>query len=159
MKIILTKKKEKIYVDDNQYEKLSKFKWYIVNDDSGNKYARRNGGKYPHQTAILMHREIMDPTKELQVDHIDGNGLNNQKHNLRICTNSQNAANLHRNKRNTSGYKGVSWNIGAKKWCAEIKCNGKKYNLGYFTNPKLAHERYLEKAKEVFGKYFSDYSY
>lgn len=156
MKIILTKKGEKIFIDDNQYERLSKYKWYVVNDDSGNKYARRNGGKFPHQTCVSMHREIINPQKKLQVDHIDGNGLNNQGSNLRVCTNSQNSANRSYFGRNKSGFRGVSWDSHRKKWGAYIGFQNKIYKLGFYKSALEAKKIYDAKAKILFGEFYNN---
>ncbi len=83
-------------VDDEDYERLSKNKWYIMklyHCDTEILYARRYDGsvKDENYKAILMHREILNVHgREKKVDHKDGNGLNNQKQNLRICTHSDN---------------------------------------------------------------------
>lgn len=88
-------------VDDEDYEKVIGLTWYLQNK----KYACYIIKNF----AIFMHRLIMCAKEGQVVDHIDGNGLNNQKTNLRICTQVENGANRSKNKNNKSGYKGVSF--------------------------------------------------
>ena len=79
-----------------------------------------------------MHSVIAKTPKGLETDHIDGDTLNNQKRNLRVCTKSQNQHNRKISSNNKSGFKGVSYNKKNKKWQADIQCNGVKIYLGYF---------------------------
>ena len=135
-------------VDTDDHERLSKFKWTL--HQKGNcKYARRNK-HHPdgRQTTILMHREILSSP---MIDHIDGNGLNNQRTNLRPCTNSQNSANRKKSKRNTSGFKGVCKR--SKRWDAYIRVGGIQIHLGCFDTPEQAAHAYDRKAIEVFGEF------
>lgn len=100
-----------------------------------------------------LHQIIMgEIPKGMVIDHIDGNPLNNQKSNLRICTPQQNQFNQ-RKTRGVSKYKGVSWYKNYKKWMAKIKFNGRTYNLGYFNTEIQAAKAYDEKAKEIFGEF------
>ena len=93
----------------------------------------------------------------LQVDHIDGDVLNNQKSNLRICTQQENAKNRKINKNNTSGIKGVSktkrkeWR--SKTWQAIIGADGKNTHLGYFYTAEEAGRAYKKAAKELYGDF------
>ena len=99
-----------------------------------------------------MHRLIMDAQERQEIDHADGNGLNNQKDNLRFCTHSQN----HMNRKPTKGsskYKGVSWHKAAKKWNARITLNKKTVSIGYFDSEIIAAKAYDEKAIELFGEF------
>jgi hypothetical protein len=108
--ISLTRGKEAI-VDDEDFEYLSKFKWCYCGGERQN-YAIRGISN----TTIRMHTEIMKPPKGLVIDHINGNGLDNRKINLRICTISINLQNSKKHKNNASGFRGVIWNKRAKKW-------------------------------------------
>jgi len=135
-------------VDTDNHERLSKFKW-TLHQKGDCKYARRNK-RHPDgkQTTILMHREILSSP---MIDHIDGNGLNNKRTNLRPCTNSQNSANRKKSKRNTSGFKGVCKR--SKRWDAYIRVGGIQIHLGCFDTPEQAAHAYDRKAIEVFGEF------
>ena len=87
------------------------------------------------------------------VDHIDHDGLNNCKSNLRIATLSENRRNSRKAKDTSSKYKGVSWHKNNKKWEVKIGFNYKKIHIGYFNNIKEAAEAYNKKAKELFGEF------
>ena len=109
-------------------------------------YAHRSewmGAKYK---TVLMHRVIMDAPKGMDVDHINGNGLDNRKENLRICTRSQNLHNSKKPSTNTSGYKGVIWNKQCRKWQAKIHTSGKTRHLGLFVGILDAARAYDEAA-------------
>jgi hypothetical protein len=130
-------------VDDEDYEELSKYKWYawggIV---SRTAYAQRNIKRMDGNTTIFMHRSIVIVPHGMVIDHIDGNGLNNQRSNLRICTRSENMRNqqLHRN--NTSGFKGVGWDAKRGFWKASIKIEGRQVHLGTFHDKRKAADAY-----------------
>ena len=89
-----------------------------------------------------------DITKK-QIDHIDGDKKNNFFENLRVCSPQQNGFNRGKQKNNKSGLKGVFWDKKQKKWCAQIKINGKKKNLGRFNDRNVAYEKYKEAAKKL----------
>jgi len=96
-----------------------------------------------HKTKRL-HRLIMDTPKELVVDHINHNTLDNRKCNLRNVTTRENLSNQKRKSECSSQCVGVSWDKQKKKWKAHIAINGKKKHLGYFTNELQAAEAYLQ---------------
>ena len=144
-KIPLTQGKYTL-VDEEDYNWLSQWKWYCSRDGY-NEYAR-NG-----TFGVGMHRIIMDAPSGKEVDHIDGDGLNNQKSNLRIVTHQQNRWNYKKPRNNTSGYKGVHWHIQHKKWQAKIKVNVKRIYLGYFDDIKLAALAYNQAAQKYFGEF------
>lgn len=139
-------------VDDEDYDFLSNWKWF-ASWDGHNWYARRNSGVYPFRRQIQMHRVIMDVTNELEVDHKDGNGLNNQKYNLRICTHAKNTINKKKHVDNTSGYKGVTFNKATGKYVASIYVDGKRISLGYFVDIIDAAKTYDKAAIKYFGEY------
>lgn len=133
-------------VDDEDYEELNKYKWYSYK--GGNTfYAGRNFNSNGKQKTIKMHRIIMNTPKEMETDHIDGNGLNNQKSNLRIVTHRQNGQNKRINK--SSRFVGVCWNEINNKWRAQIKINKKHKSLGVFDTELEAHNAYQNKLKEI----------
>lgn len=87
------------------------------------------------------------------IDHRDTYQLNNRWENLREATDTQNAGNCRARARNTSGYKGVSFDRKRGKFTAQIGFKGRIYYLGSFDDPKVAHERYVAKANELFGEF------
>lgn len=89
-----------------------------------------------------MHRLLTNAPKGSQVDHINGDKLDNRKINLRVCTHSQNQINRGKQKNNTSGFKGVYPQKQSKKYRAKISVNGKEYHLGYFDCPIEAAKAY-----------------
>ena len=105
------------------------------------------------QTSVRMHRVITGAPKSRQVDHINGNGLDNTRINLRLCDASQNQANRGKPINCKSGFKGVSWNKQKRKWIAFIQVLGKHIYLGGFDCKIYAARVYDEKAKEVFGEF------
>lgn len=143
-------------VDDEDFEFLSKHKWYTHYDKGKPRYAR--GWAFcptsKRKKYVFMHRVIMgisDP--KVQVDHRNGDGFNNQRSNLRDATQSQNRCNMGFPKTNKSGYKGVSWKANCNKWVAQIRINNKKLHLGLFSCPILAAVRYDQAAKEYHGEF------
>lgn len=145
-----------VLVDDQDYRVLNKYRWYPI-QGGDTFYAIRNSSMIKgKKTSIRMHREIMNPPFNLEIDHIDGNGLNNQRKNLRIVNSSQNQHNSKKPKHNTSGYKGISWNKEKKKFTAQIVINGKQIYLGSFSDIKKAHEAYKLMGLRLFKEYFRE---
>lgn len=100
-----------------------------------------------------MHREIMNAPKGMVVDHIDGNGLNNRKSNLRICTQAQNNLNSRPKRNCSSRYKGVSFYKRDKIWQVQIFHNSRTIFLGRFDDEIEAALAYDRKAAELFGEF------
>jgi hypothetical protein len=121
-------------VDDEDYELVSQYKWAAATS-YGITYARSHTYDGYRRSTVPMHRVIMNPAPDMHIDHINHNGLDNRRENLRICTNSQNGHN-HRRKVGKTGYRGV-WKHG-KKWQAVIKAHGKQTYLGTFLTPEQA---------------------
>lgn len=143
-------------VNEDDYGILKRFKW-TLSILNGRPYATRmmptsEAGKLVKKT-ILMHREIMKPPQGMEVDHRDGNGLNNQRSNLRICTHAENVRNRGKQKNNKSGYKGVKFEKRGNKYVAQIKYSNVVYYLGTFSSPVEAHEAYKEASKKLHKKY------
>lgn len=139
------KRKMLIMVDDNDYDCLNQFYWQV------DKY-----GVVVSHSVGLMSRFILRASRNLEVDHIDGNRLNNQRSNLRLCNSSQNKCNRGPRKDNTSGYKGVSWHKQRNKWTARIRIPyGKYISLGLFDDIKDAVTSYNEAAK----KYHKEFAF
>lgn len=131
-------------VDDEDYDLLVKKRWHYASYG----YAAIDVEKKKE----YMHRLIMGNPKDMEVDHIDGDKLNNTKENLRICSRLQNARNT-KPQRGTSVYKGVSWCKVASRWMATIWLNGKGVYLGLFHNESDAANAYDDAARLHFGEY------
>ena len=158
-KIKLTQNKYAI-VDDEDYERLIIFKWHTLKS-RGKLYAVKQNSKINNlQKRILMHRDIITVPKDMQLDHINGNGLDNRKENLRICIHQQNQQNqLNPHKNNKLGIKGVHWNKKRRKFVAQIRFNGKKLNLGCFNVLGDADSAYRMAEEKYFGKFARKYNY
>lgn len=139
-------------VDDDDYEELKQYKWY-AHKKSGKYYAARNIKQNDQFKKVFMHRVIMGVLPNIHIDHINGNGLDNRKCNLRICDASQNAANQKPQVNKSSKYKGVRWYSPLKKWRAQIWHNNKSIHLGYYQDEAKAAQAYNKKAAELFGKF------
>lgn len=152
--ILLTQGKAAL-VDDDDYDALMLHKWQACKDHGGNWYAQRRRWSRSLGKPIHMHREVLQAPDGVSVDHRDGNGLNNTKQNLRLCTNSQNIANAKRRKDNSSGFRGVTANgrSWGKRWVAQIKYQNKNFYLGIYDEPAAAARAYDIKAKELFGEF------
>jgi len=95
----------------------------------------------------------MDAPGHLVVDHIDRNGLNNRRSNLRLCSAAQNACNSGSARGSSSKYKGVCWNKREGKWVASIRFKNKLHLMGYFTDEIAAAKAYDKSASEFFGEF------
>ena len=115
-------------------------------------YVQRSDGKLLHR--LLMGLELGD---RRQVDHINGDGLDNRRENLRIVTQAQNQANRGRNRNNKSGLKGVYWNKTKGAWQTSIQMGGRKNNksiyLGRYATKEQAYEAYKEGARKYQGEF------
>jgi len=135
-------------VDDDMYEEVNKFKWCVFLCNH-----KRYAGRIVKKKAILLHRYIMNTPVDKDTDHRDGNTLDNQRSNLRICTSGQNAMNKRKQRNNKSGFKGVSWYEPNKKWRSSIGINGKVKHLGYYTCKIRAAKAYDIAANNLFRKF------
>ncbi len=130
-------------VDADDYNYLSQWKWNACKGRN-TYYAVRMYGR----EMIMMHRVILNTPSEMGVDHLYHNGLNNQRGNVRNCTNSQNTQNMIR-----SQYQGVSWNKNEQKYTSKIGFQRKRFHLGYFHDPIDAAKAYDRAAKNLFGEF------
>lgn len=151
MKYLELTRGKRAIVDDDDYALLSQWKWSAVkgNGKLSNFYAMR-GEK---RKTIKLHRFIMKAKKGEIIDHLDGNGLNNTKKNLRRCSQQENIRNSRKRRGTSSRYKGVSWDKREKKWSAYITFDYAKIALGNHDSENEAAIQYNEKAKELFGEF------
>ena len=146
-----------ILYDEEDAPMIEPYRWTLMKGYS-TFYAKRSLPRRPdgsRPTALLLHREVTVCPKGMMVDHKNGNGLDNTRDNLRICTMSQNMMNRKKTRQNSTGYKGV-YKTGDSKlnpYSAKIQKNGKVYCLGHYKTAEEAHEAHLRKEKELFGEF------
>ena len=138
-------------VDDEDFEYLNQWKWHL--HKNGNQlYARIVFYENKKRKGIYMHRFILEP-KEKCIDHMNGNGLDNRKCNLRICERHENALNRSININNLSGFKGVSWHKPSEKWRAQIQYKKICYHLGNYEKRIDAAKAYNKAAIKFHGEF------
>jgi hypothetical protein len=134
-----------VSVDDADFDELSRWKWTAYRARH-TWYVMRN----VRGVAVSMHRLLTGAVDGQMVDHIDGDGLNNQRANLRLVTNAENQQNRKALTTNTSGARGVSWDKRCRRWRAAIKHQRKTLFLGRFDTKEQASAAYETKARELF---------
>lgn len=152
-------------VDDEDYDRVNALKWHW---HPGNTSHVKNGGQVPtgyanrrHKSGgptTPMHRFILgltdldgiDNSPDIEVDHINGDGLDNRRHNLRACTRAQNS---HNSKPIRGVFKGVFQRNNGKSWRAAIRVNDRLLCLGTYTTPEMAAAAYNKAAREYFGEF------
>ena len=135
-------------VDDEDYPILSIHKWQVQKEKTTS-YAVRSKQLNGVTKKIYMHREIIGTPPGMETDHIDGDGLNNQRANLRVVTKRQNRMN--RGNRKRHGYVGVSKQ--GCKYRARLKYDYKDFNIGIFDSEVDAAKARDKFAREIFGEY------
>jgi len=152
MKLIKLTKGIAAIVDDDDFEHLSQWNWYL--SEAGyahrNQHIRLGKNKYASKT-VRMHRAINDTPDGLVTDHINRNKLDNRRCNLRTATKSLNSINRSVPANNRSGHKGVYWDSWSKKWRAEIKLNYKKISLGRFSDIQQAVEARVDGERKYYA--------
>ncbi len=145
MKLIPLTKGQFAKVDDDDFERLSKFKWYATwHPNTKSFYAART---------VSLHREISGEPLGKKVDHVNRDTLDCQKQNLRVCTNSENGRNRGLNSNSTSGFRGVHWHKKSKKWIASICVGIERKHLGSFSDKTAAADAYRIANKKYFGAF------
>jgi len=138
------------WVDASDYDWLRQWKWHTTKS-TNTIYASRNINSNNGRKTLLMHRLILGLMSDTECDHIDGNGLNNRRSNLRPCSHQQNAFNAKIYRKTSSEFRGVSWRKGTDKWAAYIKFNGQQIHLGFFADEVDAARAYNGAAMKYFG--------
>lgn len=136
-------------VDDEDYARLSQFKWKL----SAKKYAAAKTTPGRKGKQEYMHRMILNAVVGMYVDHINGDGLDNRKNNLRLASKSQNGFNRGVQKNNSSGIKGIVQDKRDGVWMARIGFQGRKIHLGRFESAELAHEFRCLAAEMIHGEF------
>ena len=139
-------------IDDKYQYLIDENSWHITKG-----YAKRNAYKSGAWVCFRIHRQVLEAEgydlNGLDVDHVNGNKLDNRVKNLRVATKSQNQYNRGKPKSNTSGFKGVSWYAPGNSWRAKITVNKKYINLGSYKCPIEASEAYLAAAQKYHGEF------
>ena len=136
-------------VDDEDFAYLNQWKW----STHSNGYAIRS----ENRKMVYMHRLIVNALDGMDIDHINGDGLDNRRSNLRICSHMQNMRNMKSHKDGSSKYKGVCWHQAAKKWVVSIYVDvngkGKNIHLGLYKKEIDAAIAYNLAAVQYYGKF------
>jgi len=145
-------------VDDEDFERVNKYKWCAVWDSGRRIYTARRAKRVRErengkQGCIYLHRFVMDAPNGEDVDHRDHDPLNDQKSNLRICARSQNCMNQLKQDGCSSRFKGVVWNKKKLNWQASIKKDYKQHHLGFFTDETDAARAYNQAALRLHGDF------
>jgi hypothetical protein len=142
---------------DNQFAPMILArKWHIADRKRGIYFSTTV--KFPDgkRRDIKLHRFIREAPPSLLVDHRNGDHLDCQLGNLRVCTTAQNTQNEPKLKTNKTGYRGVSFCKHKNKYRAVITHHRKYMHLGYFDTPEQAAEEYRKKARELFGEFYRE---
>ena len=140
-----------VMVDDEDFEYLNKWNWCF----GARRYAARTvvKGYKGKKITILMHRVVNKTPEGMDTCHLDNDGLNNQKHNLRTGTTCDNLQMAAGNKNTTSKYKGVHWDRAKEKWVAQIRVKMIPHHLGRFVDEVEAAKAYDKGARTYFGPF------
>jgi hypothetical protein len=140
-------------VDDDVFEWAGKINWHVLECENMFYAVRNVGLPDGSRTLSLLHRDILNAGPGEFVDHIDFDGLNNLRQNIRLCSKQQNNRNQRIRKDNTSGYKGVHLKKSSGLWVARIQVGPKRIYLGEFETDADAAKAYNVSATEFFGEF------
>ena len=124
-----------------------------TNPRDGKQYRRIRIGSRLYRAHRLVWLHVKGEWPLGQLDHRDGDGLNNRIENLREATHAENQHNRGPYATNKSGFKGVCWHKRSRKWVAAIKVDGRQVHLGYFMDPEAAHSAYRVAAERLHGHF------
>lgn len=140
-------------IDLKDWDQISSYKWHVGESTSNLRYAERSADR----VTVRMHRQILMPPLEFIVDHINGDGLDNRRCNLRVGVQKENTYNSRPSFTGTSRFKGVYFDTRTsrqqKPWIASIQPGGKKIHLGSFAMEDDAARAYDKKARELYGEF------
>lgn len=143
-----------VLVDGEDAPLLAAYTWHIhAPPHAHTYYVIRNRTKGEVHTHARLHRLLLNAGPGQHVDHINGNGLDNRRGNLRLCTRSENLGNRRLNGNSKSGIKGVYWAKDRQKWRAEIQVRGEQIRLGQFLDLEEAKAAYVQAALKYFGEF------
>lgn len=141
-------------IDTADAEDVLRFKWYAVHRGQTWYAVRSLTKSHDERRGVeYLHRRILQPPSDLGVDHINGNGLDCRRENLRLASQQQNVRNQMRLPRNTSGFKGVYWDKPRKRWRSYIVVDKRQIHLGRFETAEEAAQAYDKAARRLFGEF------
>ena len=143
---------ESAIIDTCELDVVDGVRWHVIRSPNTN-YAGTAFTENGKRKTVRMHRILMGDPEGKEIDHINGNGLDNRLANLRVVDRSKNGMNRRKQKNNKSGYKGVYLDKDSGKWRAVIKAYGKVINLGSFSSKEDAHQAYCEASKKYHGEF------
>ena len=149
IEIPLTKGKVAI-VDEADAERVQAFKWYF-SDSGSHGYAKGYIQIDGRWGCVLMHRYLLGASRGESVDHINGDGLDNRRCNLRLCTQAENMRNVKRQK--GKQFKGVYFRQDRNVFQAYVTASGKRHILGHFVDGSTAARAYDVAASEMHGEF------
>jgi hypothetical protein len=149
--VTLSQGKETV-IDARDVALVDGFNWF-AHKNKHSFYAVRNDYTGPKPRLVSIHRTIMGEPDGFFVDHVDGDGLNNCRDNLRLATLAENNRNARKPVTNSSGFKGVSWRKVEKKWQSAIHFEGRKVHLGLFNDLEEAHAAYVAASIKLHGEF------
>jgi hypothetical protein len=150
--VVTLAKGQKTFIDVCDLDLVKSWNWFATNGRA-TIYAARSDYTSGKKKWVMMHRVILDCPENMFVDHINGDGLDNRKSNLRIVTHAENSFNRKRYITNTSGHKGVSWLRNSQKWIARISYRNTRKNLGLFNCITAAKIAYEKASIEIHGEF------
>jgi hypothetical protein len=143
-------------IDSWNIDEVQEWNWCAMDTKSSRTIYAGRHIKIPKtrkSICIKLHCLVLPPDKGLMIDHINGNGLDNRRSNLRMCTHAQNKQNVAMTSFNTTGFKGIAWNKNLQRWHAKIQVNGVNHSLKYHYTKEAAHAAYCEAAKRLHGEF------
>lgn len=139
-------------IDPENQALLEERSWRIRRYSDGTFCVEGSNWINGRNVTCYLHRVIMNAPPGVQVDHINGDTLDNRRCNLRLCTHKENGHNR-KLQGGTSKFKGVTWHKRDRKWQAGIRHNGKQIHLGYFNDDVEAARAYDRAARKYFGEF------
>ena len=127
-------------IDPEDQELVGQFKWHY--SKSSKNYGKARASLGARGKTITMHRLILNAPSGMEVDHVNGNPLDNRRSNLRLVTHAQNQRNMGKHTDGKSKFLGVSWHEKAKKWQVHVRLNNKNTYLGLFMDEIEAARAY-----------------
>lgn len=142
---------KQVLIDEDDILLVAEYSWHLIRRRGRQAYV--GAMLYHGASPIYLHRLVMNAPPGVEVDHINGDGCDNRKANLRLCTSQENRWNIPQRRTNRSGFMGVSWHKRERAWRAQYSHRGKLTFLGYFDTPEAAHAAYVAAVAPLRGQF------